>query len=254
MSTIVASWPGRSRRWPEGSLRSPGATATTCPRVGKARSWPGTSWRSAAPLRWGGSVPPAVAGSAAPAARRPRDGDQSHLCRRHAATRSGPRAWSHQDRSLVGLHSERPAFRRQCTAGRVCHYAPDRTGARLAEPLRQFRGILQVDGYAGFEALAQDGIIALAACWAHARRRLFEMHKAESPLATEAVQRICQIKADARGLPPDERRRVRGERSKPECLVQNRPGRINKSCMPGVMLACCDGQYASVPMGWVSTG
>ena len=45
------------------------------------------------------------------------------------------------------------------------------------------------------------------------------MHKAGSPVATEAVQRIgriYQIEAEIRGLPSDERRRIRGERSKPE--------------------------------------
>ena len=75
----------------------------------------------------------------------------------------------------------------------VFHYAPDRTGARPAEHLKRFRGILQVDGYAGFEALADRGAVTLAACWAHTRRKFFELHEAGSPVATEAVQRIGEL-------------------------------------------------------------
>ncbi len=107
----------------------------------------------------------------------------------------------------------------------VFHYAPDRTGARPAEHLKAFRGILQVDGYAGFEALADKGTVTLAACWAHARRKFFELHEAGSPVATEAVQRIgelYEIEASIRGQPPDERLRVRQRQSLP--LVERSAG------------------------------
>ncbi len=100
----------------------------------------------------------------------------------------------------------------------IFHYEPDRTAARPAEHLKTFRGILQVDGYAGFEALADKGAVTLAACWAHARRRFYELHEVGSPIATEAVRRIGEfyrIEAKIRGRPPDERRAVRLERSKP---------------------------------------
>jgi transposase len=97
-------------------------------------------------------------------------------------------------------------------------YAPDRTAARPAEHLRGFRGILQVDGYAGFEQLAAGGAVTLAACWAHARRKFYELHQAGSPVATEALQRISalyQIEASIRGQPPAERQRVRSQQSRP---------------------------------------
>ena len=57
-------------------------------------------------------------------------------------------------------------------------YAPDRTAARPTEHLAGFRGILQVDGYAGFEQLAVNGAVTLAACWSHARRKFYELHQA----------------------------------------------------------------------------
>ena len=97
-------------------------------------------------------------------------------------------------------------------------YEPDRKAARPAEHLKAFRGILQVDGYAGFEPLAADGKITLAACWSHARRKFYELHEAGSPIATEALARIgaiYKVEASIRGLLPDARRQVRQEQSKP---------------------------------------
>ena len=97
-------------------------------------------------------------------------------------------------------------------------YAPDRTAARPAEHLTGFRGILQVDGYAGFEQLAANGTVTLAACWSHARRKFYELHKAGSPVASEALARIAalyKIEADIRGQPPAERQRVRTQQSRP---------------------------------------
>ena len=75
----------------------------------------------------------------------------------------------------------------------VFHYEPDRQGCRPAAHLETFSGILQVDGYAGFEALANDGRIVLAACWSHARRKFYELHEAGSPVATEALGRIAEL-------------------------------------------------------------
>ncbi len=75
-----------------------------------------------------------------------------------------------------------------------------------------------MDGYAGFEALADKGTVTPAACWAHARRKFFELHEAGSPIATEAVQRIgelYEIEATIRGRPPDERLQVRQKHTRP---------------------------------------
>ena len=73
-------------------------------------------------------------------------------------------------------------------------YSPDRKSERPASHLKNFRGILQVDGYAGFERLTADGSIALAACWALARRKFFEVSEATgSPIAAEALRRIAEI-------------------------------------------------------------
>jgi hypothetical protein len=55
---------------------------------------------------------------------------------------------------------------------------------------------LQVDGYAGFERLTAAGGIVLAACWAHARRRFYDLNEATgSPIAAEALRRIAELYA-----------------------------------------------------------
>jgi transposase len=53
----------------------------------------------------------------------------------------------------------------------VYFYCLNRTAERPAAHLRDFRGALQVDGYAGFERLTNPGNILLTACCAHARRK-----------------------------------------------------------------------------------
>jgi transposase len=85
--------------------------------------------------------------------------------------------------------------------------------------LAGFKGILRVDGYAGCRALAEKGDVQLAFCWAHVRRRFYELAAAgASPIATEALQRIAQlyvVEKEIRGRGPDERRDVRRARSVP---------------------------------------
>ncbi len=78
----------------------------------------------------------------------------------------------------------------------VYFYSPDRRSDRPASHLERFRGVLQVDGYAGFERLTWGGDIHLAACWAHARRKFFEVSEATgSPIAAEALRRIAELYA-----------------------------------------------------------
>jgi transposase len=103
--------------------------------------------------------------------------------------------------------------------GVVYVYAPDRKGERVARHLAGFAGVLQVDGYAGYAGLAEQGPVTLAFCWAHARRRFYEIQAAgPAPIATEALARIGQlyaIEAGIRGRPAEERRRMRQEQARP---------------------------------------
>src|SRR5271166_2801569 len=98
-------------------------------------------------------------------------------------------------------------------------YAPDRTASQPIAHLAGFKGVLQVDGYAGYRVLAQKGDVSLAFCWSHVRRRFYERFVADaSPIAAEALQRIAHIyvvEKDIRGRNPDQRRAARQERSRP---------------------------------------
>ena len=98
-------------------------------------------------------------------------------------------------------------------------YAPDRKGERLQAHPKDFTGILQADGYAGFEALYASGRIGEAACWAHARRKYFDLHQTTgSPQALSALQRIGElydIERAIRGQSAEQRRRVRQGQAAP---------------------------------------
>lgn len=98
-------------------------------------------------------------------------------------------------------------------------YSPDRKGEHPQAHLSSFTGTLQADGYAGFEALYESGCIREAACWAHVRRKFYDLRLAHnSPVAAEALRRIGElyaIEADIRGWQPEERSRTRNERSRP---------------------------------------
>lgn len=104
-------------------------------------------------------------------------------------------------------------------------YSPDRKGEHPVGHLKDFNGILQADGYAGFERLYQrcdehgSPEIVEAACWAHVRRKFFDLHALQaSPVALEALNRIgalYKIESGIRGKPPDERRRIRQLQTQP---------------------------------------
>jgi hypothetical protein len=79
--------------------------------------------------------------------------------------------------------------------------------------------VLQADGFAGFNALYESGQIKEAACWAHARRKFYELEQARpSPITGEALRRIgrlCAIEETIRGKSAEERLRVRQAEAKP---------------------------------------
>src|SRR6516164_4057561 len=80
--------------------------------------------------------------------------------------------------------------------GVVYLYAPDRKAERPLAHLSGFSGVLQVDGYVGYRALAEKGDVALAFCWSHVRRRFYELAAASpAPIASEALDRIAGLYA-----------------------------------------------------------
>jgi len=115
------------------------------------------------------------------------------------------------------VRDDRP-FGGQAQPAVLYRFSPDRKGEHPRTHLAPFRGILQADGYAGYAGLYDRGVTE-AACWAHVRRKFFDVHAAtQSPLALAALQRIAALYAvetEARGQPPDVRLRVRQAQSAP---------------------------------------
>ena len=120
------------------------------------------------------------------------------------------------------VRDDRP-FGGRAPPAAVFFYSADRAGVHPERHLAGYAGILQADAYAGFNTVykadRKGGPITQAACWAHGRRKFFELAdiatKARnrqqttiSPLALEAVRKIDAIfmaERSINGLSPDER-------------------------------------------------
>ena len=98
-------------------------------------------------------------------------------------------------------------------------YSPDRKGKHPQAYLSSFTGTLQADGYATFDQVYEGGRIMEAACWAHVRRKFYDLHAAhKSPVGAEAMERIAELYAfetEIRGRLAEERREVRNTRARP---------------------------------------
>jgi len=103
------------------------------------------------------------------------------------------------------------------------YYSPNRAAEHPEQHLATYSGICQADAYSGYNGLyvqhRQPGPIIEASCWAHGRRKFYDLADLrKAPLAIEAVRRIDElfaIEREINGKPPDERAAVRRERSKP---------------------------------------
>ena len=98
-------------------------------------------------------------------------------------------------------------------------YTADRRGEHPQQHLADFTGVLQADAFAGYAELYRDDRIQEAACMAHARRKIHDLHAVRPNAVTEeALRRIgalYRIEEQIRGKPPDERQRVRQAQAVP---------------------------------------
>ena len=104
-------------------------------------------------------------------------------------------------------------------------YAPGRGAVHALKLLDRYRGVVQCDGYAAYKTIADAACgeaITLAFCWAHLRRKFYDIAKdGNAPIASEALERIAKlylIEKTIRGQSADGRRTVRQQRSKPLVL------------------------------------
>jgi transposase len=135
--------------------------------------------------------------------------------------------------------------------GAVFRYAPGRGGMHAEQILAGFDGVLQVDGYAGYNRLEktdrQGGSpLRLAYCWSHGRREVIKaMPEARSPIGDEILQRIAALYAiekQIRGASPEVRRAARQERSEPlvadlEAFIRVQRERLSPKSNMGKALA-----------------
>ena len=128
----------------------------------------------------------------------------------------------------------------------VFFYSRDRGGEHPEQHLAGFAGLMQADAYAGFnrlyEAGRKGGPIVEAACWAHARRKFFDLARInKAPIASEAVARIdalFAIEREINGLASQQRLGVRTERSRPliielETWLREQRARVSKNSDTG---------------------
>ena len=124
----------------------------------------------------------------------------------------------------------------------VFFYSPDRSGEHPERHLAGYAGLMQADAYAGFnrlyEAGRKPGPIVEAACWAHARRKFFDLARhqqgADRARSRRTHRSLFAIERDINGLTPEQRVAVRDERSRPliielESWLRAQRARVSKN-------------------------
>jgi transposase len=107
----------------------------------------------------------------------------------------------------------------------VCYfYSPDRKGIRPESHLKDFTGVLHADAYSGYNNVYigkdnEKAKITEAACWAHTRRKFYEVTvsnpNANIAMSTlEEIGKIYEIEEEISGLDPDKRCEARQKQSK----------------------------------------
>jgi transposase len=144
-------------------------------------------------------------------------------------------------------------------------YDPSRSGKVPLRLLDGFAGVLQTDGYAGYDEVGSRPGVLHVGCWVHARRKFDEAVKslranerkatsAKETLALQALRQIAALYAIERTIAeatPEERLRVRQERSRPvidglrDWLTDALP-RVAPQTLTGKALAYLDHQWPNL--------
>lgn len=100
----------------------------------------------------------------------------------------------------------------------VFDFQPGRAGEHARNFLNGWQGYLMVDDYAGYKSIFKGDVTELA-CWAHARRKFFDLHAANKhPVAEEALRRIAElyaIESQVKDCPPEQREALRKSHASP---------------------------------------
>ncbi|PWJ82316.1 transposase IS66-like protein [Pseudaminobacter salicylatoxidans] len=123
-------------------------------------------------------------------------------------------AYARDDRPYGGTGPPMVAYR----------FEDSRSSECVARHLAGFNGILQVDGYTAYTSLAKARVkagsneaIRLAGCWAHLRRKFYDLHiSGLSQAATNtviAMSALWKVEDEVRGKDADTRATLRQEKS-----------------------------------------
>ena len=114
----------------------------------------------------------------------------------------------------------------------VYNFCESRAGSHAKAFLDDWRGTVVVDDYSGYKQLIGERI-AEAGCWAHARRKFFELHAAsKSQIAQQAlllIGELYELERQGQNADADERLRIRQQQSRPiidklyNWLTEHRP-------------------------------
>jgi hypothetical protein len=140
-------------------------------------------------------------------------------------------------------------------------YDPTRSAEVPKRLLEGFEGFLQTDGYEGYGSIGCQPGITHVGCWAHCRRKFDEALKGQgtgrkkrSAKASQAhqglafIQKLYKIERQIGDVPPDERHRLRQERSRPVMEAMRRwlddaLGKMPPKSLTGKALGYADSQW-----------
>jgi len=97
---------------------------------------------------------------------------------------------------------------------RLFHYADSRRGEVASTLLAGYKGYLQTDDYAGYNAVCVENTITQLGCWAHARRKFVDAQKAnacnhkkagKADLAISLIGKLYAIEKQIKALNPEEK-------------------------------------------------
>lgn len=102
----------------------------------------------------------------------------------------------------------------------IYDYKTNRSGDGPSNFLKKFVGYLQADAYAGYDACYKLYEITEVACWAHARRKFYEIaHRIKTPgishKALDFIKELYGIEKKTKDMTHDERKDIRQTESKP---------------------------------------
>jgi transposase len=116
----------------------------------------------------------------------------------------------------------------------IFEYANTRTGAVVNNRLDKYEGILQTDGYSGYNKLRDKEKIINVGCWAHSRRKYMAIVKTakttgKAHQGVSYIDKLYKLEREIKDLKFADRKRLRQEKAKP--ILDKLKKWVNKSLL-----------------------